>query len=268
MNKVLIIGCGHMGSALLKEWSKHKYYQFTVIDPISYKIIHKKINVKCFKSISEIKDTNIFDIIVLAVTPQIVAKVLGDYKILKFKKSCVLVSIIAGKRISYLKKLLPNIKQVVRVMPNTPALIGESVSCLASNKLLSKTNKKKISELFLSVGIIIWLRKEKEINVATAISGSGPGYVFYLIDAMEKAANKLGLNKNLNKKIIFQTFLGSLKLMKQSNKEASELASQIAIKGGTTEAGLNIMKKNNINKIFSNVILTAYKRANFLGKKK
>ena len=271
MNKVLIIGCGHMGSALLSEWSKKKYYQFTIIDPKSYKIIPKKIkknNIKCFESISQIKNINIFDIVVLAVTPQIVAKVLENYKFLKFKNSCVLVSIIAGKKISYLKKMLPNIKQIVRVMPNMPALIGEGVSCLTSNIFLSKNNKKKISELFLSVGIIVWLNKEKEIDVATAISGSGPGYVFYLIDAMEKAANKIGLNKTLNKKIIFQTFFGSLKLMKQTEKDASDLANQIAIKGGTTEAGINIMKKNNIHKIFSNIILASYKKANLLGNKK
>jgi len=270
MNKVLIIGCGHMGSALLREWSKKKNFKFTVIDPISYNSLSRKIknkNVKFFSSITKIEDTSIFDIIVLAVTPQLVSKVLKPYKLLKFKKSSVVISIIAGKKIVYIKKLLPNIRQVVRVMPNMPAMIGEGVSCIVSNRALSKNNKKKVSELFSSVGIVIWLNNEKQINVATAISGSGPGYVFYLLDAMEKGANKLGLNNNINKKIIYQTFIGSLKLMNNTNKEPIELANQIAIKGGTTEAGIKVMQENKIHKIFSNIILAAYKKANLLGNK-
>ena len=113
----------------------------------------------------------------------------------------------------------------------------------------------------------MWLNKEREIDIITAISGSGPGYVFYLIDAMEKAANNLGLNQKLNKKIILQTFLGSLKLLQHSNKNASELANSIAIKGGTTEAGIKIMKKNDIHNILLKTLLSAYQKANLLGKK-
>ena len=91
----------------------------------------------------------------------------------------------AGKKIIFLNKLLPNIKQIVRVMPNMPALIGEGVSCLVSNKFVTKINKNKITNLFNQVGTIVWFNKEKDIDIATAISGSGPGYIFYLIDAIK-----------------------------------------------------------------------------------
>ena len=270
MNNVLIIGCGHMGSALLDLWSKNKLYKFTIVDPLKYKIIQSKFNnkrVQSFASAKEIKNSHYFDIVVLAVKPQVIQKVLKEYKLFLFKKTCVLISIMAGKKIIFLRKLLPNLKQIVRVMPNMPALIGEGVSCLISNNYVSNVNKNKVTKLFSKVGITVWLNKEREIDIITAISGSGPGYVFYLIDAMEKAANNLGLNQKLNKKILLQTFLGSLKLLQHTNNNAIELANSIAIKGGTTEAGIKVMKKNNVHKILLKTLLSAYQKANLLGNK-
>mgnify|MGYP001173440383 CR=1 FL=1 len=224
MNNVLIIGCGHMGSALLSLWSKNKLYKFTIVDPLRYKTIRSKFinkRVQSIASAKEIKNSEYIDIVVLAVKPQVIKKALKEYKFFSFKKNCVLISIIAGKKIIFLRTLLPNIKQIVRVMPNMPALIGEGVSCLVSNNYLSIVNKNKVTKLFSKVGITVWLNKEREIDIVTAISGSGPGYVFYLIDAMEKAANNLGLNEKLNKKIILQTFIGSLKLLQHSNKNGN-----------------------------------------------
>ena len=270
MNNILIVGCGHMGSALLDLWSKEKEYIFTVIDPARYKIINKTYKNKrilSVVSVNKVKKINEFDIVLLAVKPQVIEKVLKKYKFFSFKKNCVLISIIAGKRIASLNKLLPNIHQIVRVMPNMPALIGEGVSCLVSNNKISITNRIKVTKLFLKVGLTVWLENENEIDIATAISGSGPGFVFYLIDAMEKAANKLGLDEEINKRLILQTFLGSLKLLKNNKKSASELAKSIAIKGGTTEAGIKVMKKNNIHKIFSNILSSAYIKAHLIGKK-
>ena len=270
MNNVLIIGCGHMGSALLNLWSTNKFYKFTVVDPLKYKIIKDKFKhnrIQSIASVKQIKNTHFFDVVVLAVKPQVLERVLKEYKFFPFKKTCVLISIMAGKKIIFLRKLLPNIKQIVRVMPNMPALIGEGVSCLISNNYVSNVNKNKVTKLFSKVGITVWLNKEREIDIITAISGSGPGYVFYLIDAMEKAANNLGLNQKLNKQIILQTFLGSLKLLQHTNKNAIELANSIAIKGGTTEAGIKIMKKNDVHKILLKTFLSAYQKANLLGKK-
>lgn len=270
MNNILIIGCGHMGSALLEAWSKNKSYNFCVVDPIRYKYINRKFKSKkiiSYKNIKEINNTKIFDIVLIAITPQIANESLKEYKLFNFKKSCLLVSIVAGKKIIFFKKFFPNIKQIVRVMPNMPALIGEGVSCMVGNKFISKINKNKIQKLFSKIGLAIWLRSEKDIDKATAISGSGPGYVFYIIDAIEKAANKLGLSKELNEKIIFQTFLGSLMLQKKIKQPAHKLSNTIAIKGGTTEAGLKVLKKNNLSRIFLATLSSAYKKALQLGKR-
>ena len=270
MNNILVIGCGHMGSALLESWSRDSNYNFFIIDPLRYKIINKKFKsnkIKCYKDISEINNIKNINVILVAITPQIAKESLKDYKFLNFSKSCVLVSIVAGKKIVFFNKFFPNTKQIVRVMPNMPALIGEGVSCMVSNNFVTKINKNKIQKLFSKIGLAIWLKSENEIDSATAISGSGPGYVFYIIDAMENAAKKLGLSNEINKKIIFQTFLGSLLLQKKTKKTAYKLSNTIAIKGGTTEAGLKMMKKKNINRIIEQTLVSAYKKARQLGKK-
>ena len=152
-------------------------------------------------------------------------------------------------------------------MPNMPALINEGISCLVSNKNFSKNNKKIIDDLFIKVGKIIWLQNEIEIDKATAISGSGPGYIFTLIDAFEKASQKIGLSKSISREIVLSTIIGSAKLMEKTKKEPNDLANSIAVKGGTTEAGIKILKKNNPRKIMYNTFLSAYKRASKLGKK-
>ena len=153
------------GSALLDLWGKNKLYKFTVVDPLKYKIIKGKFKHKRIQSIAsvkQIKNTHHFDFVVLAVKPQIIEKVLSEYKFFSFKKTCLLISIIAGKKIIFLQKLLPNIKQIVRVMPNMPALVGEGVSCLVSNNSVSNINKKKVTKLFSQVGITVWLNNERE----------------------------------------------------------------------------------------------------------
>ncbi|MDB0003745.1 hypothetical protein N9E50_03750 [Alphaproteobacteria bacterium] len=148
-----------------------------------------------------------------------------------------------------------------------PALIGEGVSCLVSNKNISKNNKKTINDLFLNVGKTIWLKNEIEIDKATAISGSGPGYVFTLIKAFEKASQKIGFSKKIAREMVLFSILGSAKLMEKSKKEPSDLANSIAVKGGTTEAGIKILEKYKTEKIMYDTFLAAYKRATKLGKK-
>jgi pyrroline-5-carboxylate reductase len=134
-----------------------------------------------------------------------------------------------------------------------------------SKKNISKNNKKTINDLFLKVGKTIWLKNEIEIDKATAISGSGPGYIFTLIDAFEKASQQIGFPKNIAREMVLSTILGSVKLMEKTKKEPSDLANLIAVKGGTTEAGIKILKKNNTHKIMYNTFLAAYQRATKLG---
>jgi len=199
MSKVLLVGCGHMGSALILSWLDLKSYSFTVVDTYNFKKLKNKLKHKKIDILNKPptqKKIKTFDIIIFAVKPQIVTDVLSDYKNFELKKNIVIGSIIAGKKINFFKKKIKNANQFVRIMPNMPALVRNGISCFVSNSHLSLNNKKKLNELFLTVGKTIWLKNETQIDKATAVSGSGPGYIFTLIRAFEKAAEKLGFSKN------------------------------------------------------------------------
>ena len=258
-----------MGSALLKSWLSETNSLFTVIDPLQFKNINKEFNkrVIAVKSILEVKNILEFNLIIFAIKPQIAEKVLKQFIDCKFSKQCTFITIVAGKKINFFHKYLPKENNFIRVMPNMPALINYGMSCLVAKKNLPIKTKNKINRLFASLGKTLWLKSENDIDKVTAISGSGPGYIFLIIDAFEKAALQLGLGEKITKKLVHQTLLGSTHLALNENLTAEKLANQIAIKGGTTEAGLNQFKKDRIlHSVFKKVVEAAYKRARQLGK--
>jgi len=271
MSKVLLVGCGHMGTALVNSWLNLRSYTFTVVDPYNYKKLKNKFKIKKVNVVDQAptqKEMLTFDIVIFAVKPQIVDNVLSEYKNFKFKKNILISSIIAGKKINFFKRRIKNVNQFVRIMPNMPALIRNGISCFVSSNNLSLNNKKKINQLFLNVGKTLWLKNENQIDKATAVSGSGPGYIFTLINSFEIGAQKLGFSKKQSRELVINTILGSIYLMQETKKEPIELEKLIAVKGGTTEAGINNLKKNNIDKIIYNTYMSAYKRAKILGKEK
>ena len=270
MNKVLLVGCGNMGTALVKSWLNLNSYSFTVVDPFNFKKLKNKFNNKKIEILNKApiqKEINKFDIIIFAVKPQIADRVLSEYKDFEFKKNSIISSIIAGKKIIFFQKRLKNANQFVRIMPNMPALIRNGISCFVSTNNLSNKNKKTINQLFLKVGKTLWLNNESQIDKATAVSGSGPGYVYALINSFEKAAQKLGFSKKQSRELVLTTILGSIYLMQETKKEPYDLEKSIAVKGGTTEAGLKNLKNNNIDKIIYKTYMSAYKKAKILGKK-
>lgn len=260
-----------MGSALLDSWFKNTSNTFTVIDPVNYSKINKLYNkrVQSYKSISKINNFKIFDIIIFAIKPQLSSLVLKNFSNIEYKKNVLFISIVAGKKISFFKNYLSNKSQIIRVMPNMPALIGKGMSCLASEKLVSKKNLIIAKNLFNKVGKTILLKNENEIDKVTAISGSGPGYFFLFVDLLQKSALQLGLDKNVSKTLVYETAIGSIDLLLKNKKTAKEFLSNIAIKGGTTESAIKNFKKNNqFQKIIINSINKAYKRSIELSKLK
>tara|TARA_Y100001970_G_C14053268_1_gene760121 strand:- start:242 stop:1066 length:825 start_codon:yes stop_codon:yes gene_type:complete len=264
MKKILLVGCGHMGGALANAWIKSAKYSLTVVDPVKFKKIKNKNNKTktiYIKSVSEIESFTNFDFIIVAIKPIDLNSLLLELEKFKFNRKTSFISVISGKKISLFQKKLKNINNFFRVMPNMPASISESMNCIVSSKGTSKFNKIEVKKLFALTGKSIFLNNENQIDMATAISGSGPGFVFNIIDAMEKAAIKLGFNRITSKTIVHQTFKGSINLLLQGNKSAESLVKTVATKGGTTEAGLKVMKKNNIHKVFISLVNASYKRA-------
>ena len=259
-----------MGTALVQSWLNLNSYSFTVVDPFNFKKLKNKFNNNKIDILNKApiqKEINKFDIIIFAVKPQIADRVLSEYKDFEFKKNSIISSIIAGKKIIFFQKRLKNANQFVRIMPNMPALIRNGISCFVSTNNLSNKNKKTINQLFLKVGKTLWLNNESQIDKATAVSGSGPGYVYALINSFEKAAQKLGFSKKQSRELVLTTILGSIYLMQETKKEPYDLEKSIAVKGGTTEAGLKNLKNNNIDKIIYKTYMSAYKKAKILAKK-
>ena len=269
MKKVLLIGCGHMGGALLSSWKEAKQYQLYVVDPIKYNFIKKKYKskfIKTFKSVLLLPINTDYDFVVIATRPIDLDNALKALLKINLKNNISLVSVIAGKKLKIFQKKLKNIKNFFRVMPNMPASIGQSMNCIVHNKKISKIKINEVKRLFSYSGKTIFFKNENEIDMATAISGSGPGFVFNLIDAMENAATKLGFKKDEAKILVLQTFRGSINLLINKNMSAKDLVKMVATKGGTTEAGLKVMNNSKVHTTFIKLVNASYIKAKNQGK--
>ena len=268
MNKILLVGCGHMGSALLSSWLASNKYNLTVVDPVKYNFLKTKFKkkIQVYKNISSLNKKIKFNFIILAVRPVELNFVLQDLSKIKLTNSTTIISVIAGKKIELFKKKFKNNSNIFRIMPNMSAVIGESMNCIASSSSASNSQKKKVVKLFSYSGKTLLFSNEKQIDMATAVSGSGPGFVFNLIDSFENAAISLGFKKNIAKLLVLQTFKGSIDLLIKNKLTAKEMVQKVATKGGTTEAGLKVMQKNNIQKIFRDLTKVSYKKAKDQGK--
>ena len=269
MNKILLIGCGHMGGALLDSWLKTKKYNLTVVDPKKYNLLKKKYKnekIILIKSISDLEKRLKFKFVILAMKPLDFTTALDELYKYELNKNATIISVVAGKKIKTIQSKLTNNKNIFRVMPNMPASISKSMNCIVKGKLVSKSKINEVNQLFSHSGKTIFLNNEDEIDMATAISGSGPGFVFYMIHAFEKAAIKLGFKKKSAKTLVLQTFKGSIDLILENNIPAYELVKTVATKGGTTEAGLKVMNEKKINKAFIDLTRAAYKKAKQQGK--
>ena len=257
MQKLAIIGCGIMGSAILESLIREKVFapsQITAVDTDEKKLrkLKKKLGVKTSENAAEA--VNKADVILLAVKPQNLAEVCQNWKTKK-----LVISILAGTRIADLKKLTGS-QKIARAMPNTPAKIGAGISGWFASKNVSKTEKILVRKILASFGEEAELRSEKMLDAITAISGSGPAYFFAFAEALEKSAQKLGLGK-LAPIFVRQTFLGAAKLAEAEMISFSKLRKNVTSKGGTTEAALKIFEKKKLEKIVETATEAAKKRS-------
>jgi len=257
--KIAIIGCGVMGKIFLEIlYGMKSFEKLYVIDSDFNQIknLKKKFSSKVIFS-NDINDCLKCDILIFAVKPQ-------DFRdiSLKVKNTTLVISIMAGISVKKIAKIL-NAKKIIRAMPNMPAKIKKGVTGYFANKNVSLKEKVFAEKLFSIMGKSFCLSSEKEIDMITVVSGSGPAYVFYMIDCFIKSAISIGLNKNIAKDIAIETFKGSLNLI-DKNTDFSSLIKNVASKGGTTEAALKEFKNSKIDKIWRKAVSSAYKRAKVL----
>ncbi|MDR2220950.1 MAG: pyrroline-5-carboxylate reductase [Methylobacillus sp.] len=211
----------------------------------------------------QIPGTASADIVVLAVKPQQlrdIAIFLGSV----LRKQLV-ISVAAGIRSSDLIRWLGGYDAVIRVMPNTPAQIRSGVSALFAASGVSADQRTQAETIFSAVGSTIWLDDETQMDAVTAVSGSGPAYVFYFVEAMQQAARELGLSDAQARELSLQTFLGASQLALQSTELPETLRAQVTSKGGTTERALLSMENSGVKAAIIQALRAAAERSRELG---
>ena len=267
---ICLIGCGKMGAALVEGWRKLSVInEITVVEPNNFNVsqnIKAKNNISFYDSLSQIKFNYLPDVIILAVKPQIMEIVLLELKKLGIKSSCWL-TIAAGLPIKFYENILGKNQSIVRTIPNTPASILKGVTALCYNKNCKSTHIENANLLMEAVGIILKVRDERLMDSITAVSGSGPAYIFYMIEAMIDAAINIGIDKDDAIKLVEGTLVGSAFLLENSQEEVSKLRKAVTSPKGTTEAGLSILRSNDsFFNLIRNAIEGAQKRGKELGK--
>ena len=204
------------------------------------------------------------DILVLAVKPQVIQEAISSIKVTISDRPILIVSIVAGIRIKSIQQWTGGSPAVVRVMPNTPALIGAGISALFANDRVSKQGKKDADLILSAVGKTVWLDNEGFLDTVTAVSGSGPAYFFYLMEAIESAAISEGLDPKTARTLTTETALGASKLARVSDETLSTLRQRVTSPGGTTEAALKRMQSGAVFESFQDAVHAAKMRSHEL----
>ena len=199
------------------------------------------------------------DVVVLAVKPQVMRSVLTELDASKSKT--LFLSIAAGLTINSLTKWLATEVAIVRTMPNTPALVQCGATALFANALVTKAQREHADIIMRSTGLALWVDSEDLLDSVTALSGSGPAYYFLVMEAMQAAAEKLGLNPDIARQLTIQTALGAATLASQSDETATDLRKRVTSPGGTTEQAINTLLENNLADIFGKAMQAAYDRS-------
>lgn len=266
LNKITFIGGGNISTAIISSLVKVvPSRKITVVDRNISKLqnLEEKFNINYDMDYhSAISDA---DSILLCVKPQDMKK-LGDSIHSKLEKqSPLIISVAAGIQLQSLAHWFGGHLPIVRSMPNTPSAVGEGMTLLYSNELVSKQQKLMSEQFMRAVGKTVWLDQEEDMNAGVATSGSGPGYVFMFMDKMIESAKALGLPDHTARTLVLQTFLGASKLAMESEDTPGELQKKVTSKGGTTAAALNVFSNEKFGETFHRAMQAASKRSAELG---
>ena len=247
--KILLIGCGKMGSSLLEGIVKSDNFDgmVDVIEPViqdSFKEDFKESKVNFYSDIRENKDAINYDLIIIATKPNIYEEIFNGLKNnLIINDETLIVSILAGIRISKIEEIVGSIP-IIRAMPNIAASVLEGMTALIGNKKITHEDILNADLIFELIGEKMWLKNEAQMDSFTAISGSGPAYFFYFTECLKNIAIEEGFTEDVSNKISQQIIIGSGKLVKDSGIDPKELRENVTSPNGTTEAGLKVLADN------------------------
>ncbi|MGH0775954.1 pyrroline-5-carboxylate reductase ProI [Bacillus cereus] len=224
--------------------------------------LHQKYGVKGTHNKKELlTDTNI---LFLAMKPKDVAEALIPFKEY-IHHNVLIISLLAGVSTHSIKNLLQEDVPIIRAMPNTSAAILKSATAISPSKHATKEHIQTAIALFETIGLVSVV-EEEDMHAVTALSGSGPAYIYYVVEAMEEAAKEIGLKEDVAKSLILQTMIGAAEMLKASEKHPSILRKEITSPGGTTEAGIEVLQEHKFQQALISCITQAAQRSHNLGK--
>jgi pyrroline-5-carboxylate reductase len=261
IENLVLVGAGHMGRAMLQPWLAGKAAKkIWVIEPQTDSLKDVKLEgATVLAKSSELPAGIKPDVVVIAIRPQIVDQVLEDY--VKFP-GALFLSIAAGKKLETYTKILGAEARIIRAMPNLAAKVQEAAILLVAGGKATSADRTVAEVLCSPLGKSFWLDREDLMDAATALSGCGPGYFYFMADAMALAGEKLGLPKKLSEDLARQTLIGSALFCKDEDASLEKLYQNVAVKGGMTEAAINVLKdKDALKALMESALQAAVDRA-------
>lgn len=270
--QLAFIGCGVMAESIIAGLLRQNLVKSAQICASHPRVnrrkeLSEKYKIKVFEHNSDaVKSLPENDsVIFLCVKPQRIGGVLQEIKT-SVKSTQIVVSIIAGARIETISKSLEN-NLIVRTMPNTPSQIGAGMTAWTCAEKVSDTQKAQVKMLLTALGKELYVENEHQIDMATALSATGPTYIFMMMEAMTDAGVHLGFSREISKELVQQTMLGATLFAIESHKHPAELRNMVTSPGGTSAEAIYQMEKGSLRTVLSKAIYAAYKRAVDLGKK-
>ncbi|EEY76663.1 pyrroline-5-carboxylate reductase [Acinetobacter calcoaceticus RUH2202] len=256
---ICFIGGGNMAQALIGGLVSRGLppTRITVSDPVEQirQLLQEKEVHVTQDNVAAIQNA---DVVVLAVKPQVLATVLRPLKGLLSDK--LVISIIAGAEIQTISNLIDS-DRIVRVMPNTPALVQTGAHGIYANDVVGTSDRELTSQILAATGLTIWVNSEAQIDAVTAVSGSGPAYFFYLMESMIRAGKNLGLDEKVATALTLQTALGAAQMAITSSNTPSELRKNVTSPNGTTQAALEVFDRAQISQNIQSALAAAQKRS-------
>ena len=261
--KLAILGTGNMAEAMIAGLIAKKVLrpgQIVGFDVNRKRLqfIRKKYRIITARSADEAVRKS--DTLLLSVKPQQMKELLGQIRP-ELAKRHLILSIAAGLDVRFFEKYLGQKHKIIRLMPNTPALVGMGATAFFANRNCGALDKKRTQTVFSAVGISFEVKKEGLLDAVTGLSGSGPAFVCRFAEALIQGGKKTGLNQRLARDLTLQTLIGAATLLRQSGEKPSRLVKKVASKGGTTEAGLKVLKRKKFGSIVESCVVTAARRA-------
>jgi pyrroline-5-carboxylate reductase len=261
--KITFVGAGNMAEGLINGLVSNRYPSEFIFasDPSAEKLenLRAAYDIHVFQDNCEaIAEA---DVVVFAVKPQVLKSVMEELAETLCTLKPLVISIVAGARTTYINHCLNGQLSIVRCMPNMPALLQSGAIALFANAKVSESERDLAESIMRSVGITVWLDNEQSMDTVTALSGSGPAYFFFVMEALEKEAVAQGLSKEIAHLLTVQTALGAARVALESNETLSLLRTRITSVGGTTEQALKVFMDSDLHGILAKGMAAAKERS-------